>query len=78
MQIVNTKFDKNIVYQMFIGFKRMCTCPKYTRQQNINPLNAELNHICNLLELLGAHPILHVSRIRVKQIRARCTTITIL
>jgi hypothetical protein len=32
----------------------------------INPLNAELNPICHLLELLGAHPILHVSRIRVK------------
>jgi hypothetical protein len=31
----------------------------------INPLNAELNPICNLLALLGVHPILHVSRIRV-------------
>ena len=31
-----------------------------------NPLNAELNPIWNLLALLGAHPILHVSRIRVK------------
>jgi hypothetical protein len=30
-----------------------------------NPLRAELNPICHLLELLGAHPILHVSRIRV-------------
>ena len=33
----------------------------------VNPLNAELNHICHLVELLGAHPILHVSRIRVNQ-----------
>jgi hypothetical protein len=33
---------------------------------NINPLNAKLNPICHLLALLGAHPILHVSRIRVK------------
>jgi hypothetical protein len=32
----------------------------------LNPLNAELNPICHLLALLGAHPILHVSRIRVK------------
>jgi len=32
-----------------------------------NPLNAELNPICHLLALLGAHHILHVSRIRVKQ-----------
>jgi hypothetical protein len=31
-----------------------------------NPLNAQLNPICHLLEMLGAHPILHVSRIRVK------------
>ena len=32
-----------------------------------NPLNAELNPIYHLLELLGAHHILDVSRIRVKQ-----------
>jgi len=31
-----------------------------------NPLNAELNPICHLLALLGAHLILHISRIRVK------------
>jgi len=31
----------------------------------INPLNADLNPICHLLALLGAHHILHVSRIRV-------------
>jgi len=31
-----------------------------------NPLNAELNPICHLLALLGAHLIFHVSRIRVK------------
>jgi len=36
------------------------------RRGQINPLNAELNPIWNLLTLLGAHPILHVSRIRVK------------
>jgi hypothetical protein len=33
---------------------------------SFNPLNAELNPICYFLALLGAHPILHVSRIRVK------------
>jgi hypothetical protein len=33
---------------------------------HINPFNAELNPICHLLALLGAHHILHVSRIRVK------------
>ena len=35
----------------------------------INPSKAELNPICHLLALLGAHPILHVSRIRVKSFR---------
>jgi len=34
--------------------------------QHIIPLNAKLNSICHLLALLGAHHILHVSRIRVK------------
>jgi hypothetical protein len=33
---------------------------------DINPLNAELNHIFYLLALLGAHNFLHVSRIGVK------------
>jgi hypothetical protein len=31
-----------------------------------NHLNAELNPLCHLLALLGAHHILHVSRIRAK------------
>jgi len=34
---------------------------------NISPLNDQLNPICHLLALLGAHHILHVSRIRVKR-----------
>jgi hypothetical protein len=33
-----------------------------------NPLNAELNPIRHLLALLGTHYILHVSRIRVKDL----------
>jgi hypothetical protein len=32
-----------------------------------NPLNNKLNPICHFLALLGAHPILHVSRISVKR-----------
>jgi len=35
------------------------------QDQEVNPLNADLNPICHLLALLGAHHILHVSRIRV-------------
>jgi hypothetical protein len=31
----------------------------------INPLNAELNPICHLLVLLGAHHIFHVSGLTV-------------
>jgi len=36
---------------------------------NINPLKAQLNPICHVLALLGAHHILHVSRIRVNASR---------
>ena len=36
-----------------------------------NPLNAELNPICYMLALLGAHHFLHVSRIRVKSLTLR-------
>jgi len=35
-------------------------------ETEINPLNTELNPICHMLALLGAHLILHISRIRVK------------
>jgi len=37
-----------------------------------NPLNTELNRIYHLLALLGAHHILHVSRIRVN-VDYQCT-----
>jgi len=45
--------------------RRWMTLEKYFKVL-INPLNAELNPICRLLALLGAHHIFHVSRIRVK------------
>jgi len=58
--------------------------PLYTAQHNtkytnlaavtfttVNPLNPELNPICYLLALLGAHHFLHVSRIRVKSLTFR-------
>jgi len=38
---------------------------------SFNPLNPELNPICYLLPLLGAHHFLHVSRIRVKLLTFR-------
>ena len=37
----------------------------------LNTLNAELNPICYLLALLGAHYFLHVSRRRVKSLTLR-------
>jgi len=37
----------------------------------LNPLKPELNSICYLLALLGAHHFLHVSRIRVKLLTFR-------
>ena len=37
----------------------------------VNPLNPELNPICYLLALLGAHHFLHVGRIRVKLLNFR-------
>jgi hypothetical protein len=42
----------------------LCSC-----DDQINPLNSELHPISHLLALLGAHHILHVSRIRVKKDR---------
>ena len=39
---------------------------EYATAIDFNPLNLELNPICYLLALLGAHHFLHVSRIRVK------------
>ena len=40
-------------------------------QLNIDPLNTELNPICHLLALLGAHHIVHVSRIWVNGLKGR-------
>ena len=37
----------------------------YKEESFINSLNAELNLICHLLTLLGAHHIFHVSGLRV-------------
>jgi len=44
----------------------MVPLPSTHHSARFNPLNAELNTICHLLELLGAHHILHVSKVGVK------------
>ena len=43
----------------------------YNAIQLFNPLKPELNSICYLLALLGAHHFLHVTRIRVKLLTFR-------
>jgi hypothetical protein len=45
---------------------RVLACRKIPYLVNLithNPVNTQLNPICHLLALLGAHPILHVSRV---------------
>jgi 4-amino-4-deoxy-L-arabinose transferase-like glycosyltransferase len=42
-----------------------------------NPLNAELNPVCHLLALLGAHHIFHVRRIRVKGLISIASCLTV-
>ena len=53
----------------------LCTKIHGAPQKNLkdifNPLKPELNPICYLLALLGAHHFLHVSRIRVKSLALR-------
>ena len=43
----------------------------------LNPLNPELNPIFHFLALLGAHHILHVSRVRVKKFRNLLISLTV-
>ena len=43
----------------------------YVGRTVLNPLKPELNPICYLLALLGAHHFFHVSRIRVKLLTLR-------
>jgi hypothetical protein len=50
-------------------------CNQAERDGWFNPLNAELNPICHLLALLGAHHILHLSRIRVKECLHGCMSL---
>jgi hypothetical protein len=52
----------------------------YKKTNSFNPLNTDLNPICHLLVLLGAHHILHVGRIRVNWslLIARLTSVCLL
>jgi len=44
---------------------------------DFNPVKAELNPICNLLALLGAHHIFHISGLRVNQKQKLIQTATL-
>jgi hypothetical protein len=46
---------------------------QHVHRPDLNPSNAKLNPICHLLALLGAHHILHISRIRVKNCTYKVT-----
>ena len=57
------------MYRVLVGKpegKKPLGRSKCSWEDNINLLNAELNPICHLLALLGAHHIFHVSGLRVK------------
>jgi hypothetical protein len=55
----------------YVVFVCKCALPPGDNPIAINPLKPELNPICYLLALLGAHHFLHVSRIRVKLLTLR-------
>jgi len=56
------------IYLRYINGKKNA---QITNKMHFNPLKPELNPICYLLALLGAHHFLHVSRIRVKSLTLR-------
>ena len=67
----NTSNDKLVQKDSFhfwltVWLSWESACASHSVEWHLNPLNAKLNPICHLLTLLGAHHILHVSRIRVK------------
>ena len=76
--IVFNFFQKSAFYEIIFGKKIV----EQVRSQMtiwrmlINTLNAELNPICHLLVLLGAHHILHISRIKVKCLIPKATNTT--
>ena len=53
------------------SFSMLITSHQTSAHHILNPLNPELNPLCYLLALLGAHHFLHISRIRVKSLTFR-------
>jgi hypothetical protein len=67
---VNITDEDGMICLHILAYKTCAVCLVYARWL-LNPLNTELNPICYLLALLGAHHFLHVSRIRVKSLALR-------
>jgi len=63
LDVAESKYRNQIVLSLTI-FEREAF--KIKNHIYINSLNAELNPICHLLALLGAHHILLISRVKVK------------
>ena len=53
------------------GCRLLGSLQRFCSMDFVNPLNPELNPICHVLALLGAHHFLHVSRVRVKLLTFR-------
>jgi len=60
-------FGPHSIFRCCMDLRKICIISLH----NINPLKPELNPICYLLALLGAHHFLHVIRIRVKLLNLR-------
>ena len=68
-QLYHSTYIVNCLYQRSV--RNSNTMEPEAYPVLINPLNTELNPICYLLALLGAHHFLRVSRIRVKSLTLR-------
>ena len=62
---------RQIYKNKLIVFNKYIYIYLLTKALSFNLLKPELNPICYLLALLGAHHFLHVSRIRVKSLTLR-------
>jgi len=70
-QLFNTTLHFKLTVPPASGVTTFPTLPNLRKSVSpamlyVNPLKAELNPVCHLLTLLGAHHILHISRIRFK------------
>jgi hypothetical protein len=61
-----------VLYEIGLRRNKYTTVLSNLLEKIFNPLNAELNSICHLLAFIGTHPVLHVSRIRVKDSKDIC------